>query len=55
MQQLSQQLIDEIGGHFDQVYVNAHSVRYFSSAEIAFQQLSHLIDEFSLHVLYTTP
>jgi hypothetical protein len=33
---LSQQLIDEIGGHFDQVYVNAHSVCYFGSAEIAF-------------------
>jgi hypothetical protein len=36
MQQLSQQLIDEIGGYFDQVYVNAHSVRYFCGAEIAF-------------------
>ena len=33
---LSQQLIDEIGGHFDQVYVNAYSVCYFGSAEIAF-------------------
>ena len=51
----SQQLIDDVGGQLNQIWINAHPVGYFCSAEIAFQQFAHLVNEFSFHVLYITP